>query len=127
MPPVPGAFVVNLGDMFQRWTNDLYVSTLHRVTNSSGKARISVRYPLVELATAALFGLVAWRLGAQPVVRAGVIGQAGVDAVHRGLQARLPTFRATQQVSLSHDLHFNLLHSASLALASCRWRQCHHH
>ena len=41
-PWVEGTFVVNLGDMFQRWTNDLYVSTLHRVTNSSGKARISV-------------------------------------------------------------------------------------
>jgi isopenicillin N synthase-like dioxygenase len=42
VPPILGTFVVNLGDMFQRWTNDLYVSTLHRVTNSSGKARISV-------------------------------------------------------------------------------------
>lgn len=35
---------------------------------SACKARISARYPLIELATAALFGLVAWRLGAQPAV-----------------------------------------------------------
>lgn len=35
---------------------------------SACKTRIPVRYPLVELATAALFGLVAWRLGAQPAV-----------------------------------------------------------
>jgi isopenicillin N synthase-like dioxygenase len=42
VPPIKDTFVVNLGDMFQMWTNDIYVSTLHRVTNSSGKARISV-------------------------------------------------------------------------------------
>lgn len=41
VPPLPGTFVVNIGDTLQMWTNDLYVSTLHRVTNSSNKARIS--------------------------------------------------------------------------------------
>lgn len=41
VPPVPGTFVVNLGDTLQMWTNDLYVSTLHRVVNTSSKARIS--------------------------------------------------------------------------------------
>lgn len=33
---------------------------------SACKAPISARYPLVELATGALFGVLAWRLGAQP-------------------------------------------------------------
>lgn len=34
---------------------------------SSCRARISPRYPLIELLTGVLFGAVAWRIGAQPV------------------------------------------------------------
>jgi isopenicillin N synthase-like dioxygenase len=33
VPVVPGCFVVNLGDLMARWTNDQWVSTLHRVVN----------------------------------------------------------------------------------------------
>jgi isopenicillin N synthase-like dioxygenase len=44
VPPVPGTFVVNLGDLSATWTNDLYASTLHRAANTSGQARISVPF-----------------------------------------------------------------------------------
>ena len=39
--PIPGSFVVNIGDMMQRWTNDLFVSTPHRVVNPPRTARYS--------------------------------------------------------------------------------------
>jgi isopenicillin N synthase-like dioxygenase len=43
-PVVEGAFVVNIGDCLMRWTNDVYVSTPHRVINRSPRARYSVAF-----------------------------------------------------------------------------------
>jgi isopenicillin N synthase-like dioxygenase len=33
VPLMPGTFVVNIGDLMAQWTNDRWVSTLHRVDN----------------------------------------------------------------------------------------------
>ncbi|TYC58975.1 isopenicillin N synthase family oxygenase [Rhodobacterales bacterium] len=43
-PDIPDTFVCNIGDCLMRWTNDLYVSTPHRVVNPSGRERFSVPF-----------------------------------------------------------------------------------
>ncbi|MEM8552317.1 MAG: 2OG-Fe(II) oxygenase family protein, partial [Pseudomonadota bacterium] len=43
-PILPDGFVCNIGDCLMRWTNDTYVSTPHRVTNTSGRERYSVAF-----------------------------------------------------------------------------------
>jgi len=47
VPAVPDTFVVNIGDLMMRWTNDTWISTLHRVVNpprdrTLGTGRISL-------------------------------------------------------------------------------------
>jgi isopenicillin N synthase-like dioxygenase len=43
-PPIPGALTVNVGDFFERATNDEFVSTVHRVINKTGQERYSLAY-----------------------------------------------------------------------------------
>ena len=43
VPAIDGAYVVNIGDLMARWTNDRWVSTLHRVVNPPPDAAGSTR------------------------------------------------------------------------------------
>ena len=43
-PPVPGAFVCNIGDCLMRWSNDTYKSTPHRVMNRTARLRHSIAF-----------------------------------------------------------------------------------
>lgn len=44
-PPLADSFVVNLGDLLQRWSNDLYQSNPHRVRNAdSARPRYSLAF-----------------------------------------------------------------------------------
>jgi isopenicillin N synthase-like dioxygenase len=43
-PVIPGAYVCNIGDCLMRWTNDIYVSTPHKVVNPPGRDRYSIAF-----------------------------------------------------------------------------------
>lgn len=43
-PPVPGTFVINIGDMLEYWTQGRYRATPHRVRNQGNGARLSLPF-----------------------------------------------------------------------------------
>src|SRR5262249_7179492 len=43
-PVIPGTFLVNLGNMMRRFSNDRFLSTPHGVLNDSGRDRYSIAY-----------------------------------------------------------------------------------
>jgi isopenicillin N synthase-like dioxygenase len=43
-PAIPDAYVVNGGQMLQRWTNDLFLATPHRAINKSGGERYALPF-----------------------------------------------------------------------------------
>ena len=47
MPAIPKSYVINQGDLMARWTNDRWISALHRVANppqeaNGGTRRLSI-------------------------------------------------------------------------------------
>ncbi|MBP9049298.1 MAG: isopenicillin N synthase family oxygenase [Tabrizicola sp.] len=42
--PIRGAFVINIGDLIQKLTNDVYLANMHRVFNTSGRERYSIPF-----------------------------------------------------------------------------------
>src|SRR2546426_9150819 len=43
-PVIPGTFLVNLGNIMKRWSNDRFLSTPHGVLNDSGTDRYSIAF-----------------------------------------------------------------------------------
>lgn len=89
--PPPGAYVINIGDLMQQWTNGRWVSTVHRVVNPEGEGwaqrRLSLGFfchPNYDAPVAALPGTVA--PGEAPrhaPVLAGVYMNQKISAVRR--------------------------------------------
>lgn len=48
--PMRGSFVVNVGNLFERWTNGRYRSSVHRVVNRAGVERFSAPFFLTGAA-----------------------------------------------------------------------------
>jgi isopenicillin N synthase-like dioxygenase len=91
--PGPGELVVNLGDMMQRWTNDHWVSTLHRVAvpealDDAMSRRMSVGYfmhPNYDAEIACIpTCLQAGEAPKYPPITAGGHIRAKIEASHKG-------------------------------------------
>lgn len=86
-PPLPGAFVCNLGDMLERMTGGLYKSTPHRVRNRSGRGRLSFPFFFDPDFDATIEPL--------PIARNGGAGAADDDAATRWDRRSVHDFRGT--------------------------------
>ncbi|WPB86896.1 isopenicillin N synthase family dioxygenase [Sediminicoccus rosea] len=89
--PPPGAYVINIGDLMQQWTNERWVSTVHRVVNPEGegwaKPRLSLGFfchPNYDAPVEALPGTVpAGEAPRHAPVLAGVYMNQKISAVRR--------------------------------------------
>lgn len=91
--PGPGELVVNLGDMMQRWTNDRWRSTMHRVAvpenlNDAMSRRMSIGYfmhPNYDAGIACIPTCLApGETPRHPPITAGGHIRAKIDASHKG-------------------------------------------
>ncbi|KAJ9605522.1 hypothetical protein H2200_010179 [Cladophialophora chaetospira] len=82
--PIPGTFVVNIGDSMSMLTNGLFVSTMHRVVNSSKRNRYSVPFFLGANQYAELRALDKFVTNGNPAKFQPVISG---DYIRRSLQA----------------------------------------
>jgi isopenicillin N synthase-like dioxygenase len=82
--PLPGALLVNAGDLLQRWTNDRWRSTMHRVVNRhSGRDRWSIAYFFDLDAEASVVPLASCVSAANPARYAPITAAAHLAEMYR--------------------------------------------
>jgi len=82
----PGTFVVNLGDMMGRLTNDFFLSTIHRVRNKSGQGRYSLPFFFGLNADELITTLPHFVTAEKPLVEGYDIGMTGYEHYNRRMQ-----------------------------------------
>ncbi|KAJ4775489.1 Gibberellin 2-oxidase [Rhynchospora pubera] len=90
--PKPGALIVNIGDLFQAWSNDVYKSVEHRVMTHSGADRHSIVYFLCP----SYDSLIGSCTGHSPIYRSFTFGEfrkeVDKDVKQLGCKVGLPRF-----------------------------------
>lgn len=90
-PVIPGALVCNIGDCLMRWTNDIYVSTPHKVVTPPGKDRYSIAFFLDPDPDAIVSCLPTCMDASRPARYAPVTGadylKSKLDPTYKALQA----------------------------------------
>jgi isopenicillin N synthase-like dioxygenase len=81
-PRIPGALVCNIGDCLMRWSNDVYVSTPHRVRVPT-EERLSIAFFLDPNPDALVVPIAAAGAGKYPPVTALDYVQGRLDATYR--------------------------------------------
>ena len=82
VPHVPGAFIVNIADCLMRWTNDVYVSTPHRVLTPK-KARRSLAFFLDPNPDAVIAALPGTGTARYPVLTGAEYLKMRLDATYK--------------------------------------------
>ncbi len=96
--PIEGALVINVGDMMQVWSNDLYPAALHRVTPITDKPRLSLPFffnPAYDTDCAPLAALIGAEGPHYRPVNWGLFRQARTDGDYAdyGKEIQLEDFR----------------------------------
>jgi isopenicillin N synthase-like dioxygenase len=85
-PLIPGTFLVNLGNMMKRWSNDRFLSTPHGVLNDSGADRYSIAFFYSPSPDAAIECLLELRRRGQPApVPSRDLSRSGAGFLQRQL------------------------------------------